>query len=144
MHYQTAGEKETYEIGREFAAQLKPHDVVIFFGDLGAGKTCFVKGMAKGLGIEEVVTSPTFSIVNEYAGKMPLYHFDLYRVLDGDALYDIGFFDFLEYPGVCVIEWGERAIPFLQEDYYRVDIVRGALENEREISIIKTKVGKKI
>lgn len=137
MRYLSNSEQQTSEIGAAFAKQLEKNDVVAFFGDLGAGKTWFTKGMAKGMGIEEYVTSPTFALLNEYEGKLPLYHFDMYRITDGDSLYDIGFFDYLEKGGVCAIEWSENILPFLPENYYRVEIGRAGQDNERIITIEK-------
>ena len=103
MERYSASEQETEAIGREMAQQLAPGAVVAFTGDLGAGKTAFVRGMAQGLGISQRVTSPTFTIVNEYeGGTLPLFHFDMYRLRDADDLFDIGWGDYLDRGGVCV------------------------------------------
>jgi tRNA threonylcarbamoyladenosine biosynthesis protein TsaE len=137
MRYLSKSEQQTYEIGRAFAKQLQANDVVALFGDLGAGKTWFTKGMAKGMGIDDYVTSPTFALLNEYPGKIPLYHFDMYRITDADGLSDIGFYDYLEQGGVCVIEWSENILPFLPESYYRVEIKPAKADNQRVIAIEK-------
>ena len=102
---------ETEAIGQDLAARLSPGTVVAFTGDLGAGKTAFVRGMARGLGIPQRVTSPTFTIVNEYeGGRLPLFHFDMYRLHSADDLFDIGWEDFLRRGGICAVEWSEQAL----------------------------------
>ena len=107
-----------------------------FSGDLGAGKTAFVRGMARGLGIPERVTSPTFTIVNEYeGGRLPLFHFDMYRLDSSDELFDIGWEDYLVRGGVCAVEWSENVSDALDADCIRVDIRRGAHDNQRLITI---------
>jgi len=104
------------------ARTLRPGSVVAFTGDLGAGKTAFVRGLARGLGIGDRVTSPTFTIVNEYeGGRLPLFHFDWYRLEDGEELFEIGWEDYLSRGGVCAVEWSENA-PEVLEDPIRVDI----------------------
>ena len=128
MERYSASEQETEAIGRELAQQLAPGAVVAFTGDLGAGKTAFVRGMAQGLGISQRVTSPTFTIVNEYQGRIPLFHFDMYRLPDADALFDIGWEDYLDRGGVCAVEWSENVSEALPEDTVWVDLRR--LEGE--------------
>lgn len=128
MERYSASEQETEAIGREMAQRLAPGAVVAFTGDLGAGKTAFVRGMAQGLGISQRVTSPTFTIVNEYQGRIPLFHFDMYRLPDADALFDIGWEDYLDRGGVCAVEWSENVAEALPEDTVWVDIRR--LEGE--------------
>ena len=116
MERYSASEQETEAIGREMAQRLAPGAVVAFTGDLGAGKTAFVRGMAQGLGISQRVTSPTFTIVNEYeGGTLPLFHFDMYRLRDADDLFDIGWEDFLRRGGVCAVEWSETIQEALEE-----------------------------
>lgn len=135
MQYISNSVEETERIGAELADRLSAGTIVAFSGDLGAGKTAFVRGMACGLGIEERVTSPTFTIVNEYAGgKRPLFHFDLYRLYDADELFDIGWEDYLTRGGICAVEWSERAMDAM-ENCIRVDIVRGDTDNQRIIKI---------
>lgn len=108
MTYSTNSEKETELLGTRFASTLKPGSVVAFFGDLGMGKTAFIRGMAKGLDVKERVCSPTFTIVNEYEGRVPLFHFDMYRLSSADELFEIGWEDYLSRNGVCAIEWSEN------------------------------------
>ena len=109
MEYISHSEVETEEIGQKLGETLRPGAVLAYRGDLGMGKTAFTRGLARGLGITARVTSPTFTIVNEYEGRIPLFHFDLYRMEDADALFDIGWEDYLGRDGVCAVEWSERA-----------------------------------
>ena len=128
--------RETEEIGAALAARLWPGAVVAFTGDLGAGKTAFTRGLARGLGIQDRVTSPTFTIVNEYeGGRLPLFHFDMYRLGSSDELFDIGWEDYLGRGGVCAVEWSENIADALEPDTVHVDIRRGAAENQRVITI---------
>lgn len=115
---------ETEERGRQLAGGLRSGDVVALFGDLGAGKTAFTRGLAAGLGCTGRVTSPTFTIVNEYEGPLPLFHFDMYRLSGEEDLFDIGWEDYLSRRGVCVVEWSERIAAALPEGTIRVDIRR--------------------
>ena len=108
MEYLSHSETETEAAGEALAARLKAGDVVAYRGDLGAGKTVFTRGLARGLGCTGRVSSPTFTIVNEHEGRLPLFHFDLYRLGDGEELFDIGWEDYLSRPGVCAVEWSER------------------------------------
>ena len=109
MVYHTNSPEETEAIGQLLAARLKPGTVIAFEGDLGAGKTAFTRGLARGLGATDRVTSPTYTIVNEYlGGKMPLFHFDMYRLESSDDLFDIGWEDYLERGGICAVEWSEN------------------------------------
>ena len=110
--------------------------MVAFTGDLGAGKTAFVSGMAQALGVEERVTSPTFTIVNEYeGGRLPLFHFDMYRLGSADELFHIGWEDYLARGGICAVEWSENVEEAIEDDAVRVAIRRGADENSRVITI---------
>ena len=130
MERYSASEQETEAIGRELAQRLAPGAVVAFTGDLGAGKTAFVRGMAQGLGISQRVTSPTFTIVNEYeGGRLPLFHFDMYRLDDADALFDIGWEDYLDRGGVCAVEWSEQVADAMPEDTIYVSIARHPQED---------------
>lgn len=99
--------EDTYELANKIASKLYGGDIILLNGDLGAGKTTFTKGLAKALGVEEVVTSPTFTFMKEYHGRIPLYHFDMYRVEDEDELYELGLNEYLYMQGVCVIEWNK-------------------------------------
>ena len=112
MEYLSHSETETEAAGQALAAKLRPGDVVAYRGDLGAGKTAFTRGLARGLGCHGRVTSPTFTIVNEYEGPTPLFHFDLYRLGGEEELWDIGWEDYLARNGVCAVEWsGVRSPP---------------------------------
>ena len=136
MEYCSNSVAETEELGAQLAARLRPGDVVAYTGDLGAGKTAFNRGIARGLGIPERVTSPTFTIVNEYeGGRLPLFHFDLYRLGDPEELFDIGWEDYLARGGVCAVEWSENVAGALEDEPIRVDIRRGAHDGQRVISI---------
>lgn len=134
MDFITSNVEQTERLGLALAWQLRPGDVVAFFGDLGAGKTAFIRGMAKGLEIEEMVTSPTYTIVNEYlSGRLPLFHFDMYRLDGPDDLFDIGWEDYLTRGGVCAVEWSER-IEEILDGAIRVTIRRD--KNREECRII--------
>ena len=109
MEFITHSPQETEAIGEALAKQLQPGTILAYTGDLGAGKTAFTRGLARGLGAAEPVTSPTYTIVNEYlSGKMPLFHFDMYRLTCADDLWDIGWEDYLERGGICAVEWSEN------------------------------------
>ena len=108
MEYITHSPAETEELGCRLGRTLGPGAVVAYFGGLGMGKTAFTRGLARGLGCRGRVTSPTFTIVNEYDGPTPLFHFDMYRLADADALFDIGWEDYLDRGGVCAVEWSEN------------------------------------
>ena len=99
---------ETEAVGAALGKLLHPGTVIAYRGDLGAGKTAFTRGLARGLGFQEIVTSPTYTIVNEYPGKRKICHFDMYRLGDADALYDIGWEDYLDSGALCVTEWSEN------------------------------------
>ena len=109
MTFLTYSPEETEALGAALGRALRPGTVVAYRGDLGAGKTAFTRGLAKGLGCREPVTSPTYTIVNEYlSGRMPLFHFDMYRLRSADDLFDIGWEDYLDRGGVCAVEWSEN------------------------------------
>ena len=109
MEYITNSPEETEQIGERLAKKLTPGTVLAYRGDLGAGKTAFTRGLARGLGYREPVTSPTYTIVNEYlGGRLPLFHFDMYRLRSDDDLWDIGWEDYLDRGGVCAVEWSEN------------------------------------
>lgn len=135
MEYRTKSESETEAVGEDLARTLTPGTVIAFTGDLGAGKTAFTRGLARGLGINERVTSPTFTIVNEYqGGRLPLFHFDMYRLESAEELFDIGWEDYLRRGGVCAVEWSEKVSEALS-DCIRIDIRRGSGDNDRCITI---------
>ncbi len=122
MVYHTKSVLETEEVGYQFAVGLRAGDVVALTGGLGAGKTAFVRGIARRLCPEAEVASPTFTIAHEYEGKVPVFHFDMYRISSFDDLYNIAFFDYLDRGGVSVIEWSENIENALPEGTIRVDI----------------------
>ena len=110
MTFITTSPAETEAVGAALAKILTPGTILAYRGDLGAGKTAFTRGLAKGLGCADMVTSPTYTIVNEYlSGRLPLFHFDMYRLASADDLWDIGWDDYLERGGVCAVEWSENA-----------------------------------
>ena len=109
MEFITNSAQETEQVGQALGTRLLPGTVLAYEGDLGAGKTAFTRGLARGLGATEQVTSPTYTIVNEYlSGRIPLFHFDMYRLASADDLWDIGWEDYLERGGVCAVEWSEN------------------------------------
>lgn len=127
--------KDTETAGFTLAKRLKAGDVVALTGGMGMGKTAFVRGMALAAGTRDEVSSPTFALVHEYEGKIPLCHFDMYRVDGWDDLYSTGFFDYLESGAILAIEWSENIEGAVPETAYRVDIARGEGEDERIITI---------
>ena len=136
MEYITHSPEETRALGARLADALQGGEVIAFTGDLGAGKTAFVSGMARALGVDERVTSPTFTIVNEYeGGRLPLFHFDMYRLGSADELFHIGWEDYLARGGICAVEWSENVDEAIDEDAIRVAILRGDDENSRVIII---------
>ena len=135
--YITNGPEEMEELGCRLGRVLEPGAVVAYTGDLGAGKTAFTRGIARGLGIPDRVTSPTFTIVNEYeGGRLPLFHFDMYRLGSSEELFDIGWEDYLARGGVCAVEWSENVEDALDDDAIRVEIRRGDRDDQRRITII--------
>lgn len=127
---------DTEKFGAEFAAGLKPNSVIALVGNLGAGKTTLTKAIAKGLGITETISSPTFTIVCEYeTGRLPLYHFDVYRVNDEDELFEMGFEEYFTKGGVCLIEWADLVTDLLPEDTITLRLEYGEDENERIVTI---------
>lgn len=126
--------KETESFGKEFADKLNPGSVVALIGPLGAGKTTLTKAIAKGLGVTETLSSPTFTIVCEYeTGRMPLYHFDVYRVHDEDELFEMGFEEYFRKGGVCLIEWADLVLDLLPKDTIVLNLDYGKDEEERII-----------
>lgn len=140
MEYISKSYEETQKIASGFAKTLKSGDVVCMYGDLGAGKTAFVQGMAKGFNIFEPITSPTFTIVNEYDGDMPLYHFDVYRIADSDEMYEIGYEEYVYGDGISVIEWAELIEDILPDERYSVTILKELANGDDYRKIIIEKV----
>ena len=116
MTFLTNSPRETEAVGEALAKILQPGAVIAYRGDLGAGKTAFTRGLARGLGYDEPVTSPTYTIVNEYlGGRLPLFHFDMYRLASSDDLWDIGWEDYLDRGGICAVEWSENVADALED-----------------------------
>ena len=125
-------ESETEVFGMTLAGRLKPGTVVALTGDLGTGKTALTKAIAKGLGIDDVITSPTFNIVKEYrSGRLPLFHFDVYRIGDIEEMYEIGYEEYFYGEGVCVVEWADIIDDIIPDDSLRIHIEYGSTEGER-------------
>ncbi len=135
MRVITQSAEETEKLGEKLAASLKGGEVLALFGPMGMGKTAFTWGIARGLGVKDGVSSPTFALVHEYAGRVPVYHFDMFRVSSWDDLYSTGFFDYLETDGILVIEWSENVEGALPETAVRIAISPGKEENERIFEI---------
>ena len=136
MQFVSHSAEETERFGEALAHDLRAGDVLACTGSLGMGKAAFTRGLARGLGCRGRVTSPTFTIVNEYEGKTPLFHFDMYRLGSSDELFDIGWDDYLARGGVCAVEWSERVSDALPGDTIFVDIARGEEgENTRVITV---------
>lgn len=136
MEFITKSETETRELAKRLAEKLRAGDVIFYSGEMGAGKTAFTKGLAEYFGTEEEVTSPTFALAHEYPARVPIFHFDLYRIADYDELYAIGFFDYLDRGGILAVEWSEN-IPELADEFenaVKIDIEKLS-ENERRITV---------
>lgn len=131
----THAPEETQRIAERLASMLEPGDIVTLSGDLGAGKTTFTQGLAKGLGVEDSVGSPTFTLIREYDGRIPLYHMDVYRLGEQAGAEDLGIDEYLYGDGVSVIEWAEYIRSLLPEDYLQVTI-RKTGESDRQIIIV--------
>ena len=127
--------EQSIALGEKLGALLGGGEIIAYTGDLGAGKTAFVRGMARGMGLDCRVSSPTFTIVNEYLGQRELIHFDMYRLSSADELFDIGWEDYLTRGGVCAVEWSERVDDAMPADTLWVDIARGTDESDRIITI---------
>ena len=129
-------EAETRALGEKISSLLKQGDVIAFFGELGSGKTCFIKGVCKGLGCENEVSSPTFTIINEYEGKYPVYHFDFYRIDSEQEIFDLGYEEYFYGNGICLVEWAERSASFFPENIIKIQLKSlfdSGKENCREI-----------
>lgn len=126
---------KTKEFGKKLGKLLKKGDIVCLNGDLGAGKTTLTKSIGLGLGVEEYITSPTFSLINEYKGRLPVYHFDVYRLENVDELDDLGFDEYFFGGGVCIIEWAEKIEKMLPKEIIVLDIESGEDIDKRRISI---------
>lgn len=132
MKIEIKNELDTREFGIKVAGRLKPGDIIALIGDLGTGKTTLTKSIAEGLGITEMITSPTFTIVQEYpAGRLPLYHFDVYRINDPEEMYELGYEEYFFGEGVCVVEWADQIMELIPEDSIIIRIEYGESEGER-------------
>lgn len=135
MKITTKSEFETIKLGRDIGQKIEKGCVIALYGDLGVGKTHLITGIAEGLGFNGETSSPTFALVNEYlGGRLPLYHFDMYRISSWEDLYSTGFFDYMEAGGVLATEWSENIEAALPEDCIRITIDRKG-ENQRDITI---------
>ena len=131
MIIETSSEKETFDIGEKIKKKALPGSIYCLDGDLGAGKTVFAKGFARGLGIDEPVTSPTFTIVQEYSGgRLKLYHFDVYRIADPDEMEMIGYEEYFYGDGVCLVEWSELIEELIPDEAVRINISRENLKGD--------------
>ena len=138
MKYISDSTEKTETIAAEFAKKLKGGEIITLDGDLGAGKTAFVRGLAKGLGITDRVVSPTFTIVNEYRhGKIPLFHFDVYRIGSSDEMYDIGWEEYVNSGGIAVVEWAVNIEDILDENCIKINIAKNLdiSDDYREITL---------
>lgn len=137
LFYRTNSFEDTIRLGKNIGRVLRAGDVICLSGDLGTGKTALTNGIAKALEIDSYITSPTFTLVNEYQGKLPLYHFDVYRISDPDEMFDIGFEEYLNGSGVTIIEWGEMITDILPKDKIVINIKKNLREgmDVREISL---------
>lgn len=134
----TNSPEETINFGENFAEQLGPGQVITFNGNLGSGKTTFIKGICRGLGVTEHVTSPTFTLINEYNGKFPIYHFDFYRLQSNIELHDLGVEEYFEGDGICLIEWPDIVKDILPENHIQISMSARfdeGLENTRRIQL---------
>jgi len=134
MTITTHSEQETEQLGYDLAGKLQPGTVLALYGDLGAGKTAFTRGLAKGLGIRARVTSPTYTIVNEYHGAVPLIHFDMYRLSSSDELFEIGWEDYLQRGGIIAVEWSEHVEGAFPPETIRIQIEKNG-ETKRVITV---------
>ncbi len=136
MIYNSNSPKETENIAKAFAKTLKGGEVICLNGDLGVGKTAFVQGLCKALGVIEPISSPTFTIVNCYEGKLPIYHFDVYRIEDPDEMYEIGYEEYIYSDGITIIEWSEKISEILPEKRYDIKILKN-LEKHDDFRFIE-------
>lgn len=135
MEIRLKGLEETKEFGIKIGNILKGGDIVCLNGDLGAGKTTLTKSIGLGLGVTDYITSPTFTLINEYSGRLPVYHFDVYRLENADELYDLGFDEYFYGKGVCIIEWADKIEKLLPRERTILDIEKGKALDERRINI---------
>jgi len=130
----TRSPEETKDLGRKIGKLLEPRDILLLIGELGAGKTTLIQGLAEGVGVIDYITSPTFVLINEYQGRIPFYHVDLYRLTEKIHIQDLGIEEYFAGSGVTVVEWAERLGKLTPEKYVKIEIQRLS-ENERKILI---------
>jgi len=118
----TKSPEETKNLGKEVSKLVKPGDILAFHGELGAGKTCFIQGISQGLKVKDYVTSPSFTIINEYQGKIPIYHFDLFRLNNAEEILELGYKEYFYGEGLTVIEWAEKIEQLLPKEYLKIEI----------------------
>ena len=133
LKFHTESAEETAKIGEGLGKLLSPGDIVCLSGDLGAGKTAFTQGIARGLEVKDYVTSPTYTIINEYEGRVPLYHFDVYRLNDVEEMYELGYEEYFFGDGVVVLEWADMVSDIIPEDRLWITILNTKGDNSREI-----------
>ena len=139
--YESHSYEDTSRIAAEIADTFKGGEFVAMYGDLGAGKTAFVQGVAKALGIDRAVTSPTFTIVNEYEGRLKLYHFDVYRIEEIEEMYAIGYDEYISSGGVCIVEWAELIEDLFPDEYIKITILKDTKKDYDYRQIILEKRG---
>lgn len=138
MKYISNSREETFELGRSFGMNARPGDIICLDGDLGAGKTVFAAGFAAGLGIDSVITSPTFTIIREYdGGRLPFYHFDVYRIEEPGEMYELGYEEYFFGDGVCLIEWASLIDELIPESAKRF-IIKRMPEKDEDFRSIET------
>jgi tRNA threonylcarbamoyladenosine biosynthesis protein TsaE len=133
LRFITESAEETSNIGEQLGRLLIKGNIICLSGDLGAGKTAFTKGIAKGLGVEDYVTSPTYTIINEYQGRLPLYHFDVYRLNDVEEMYELGYEEYFFGDGIVVLEWADIVRDIIPGDRLWITILNTKGDNSREI-----------
>ncbi len=137
MIYFSGSEKETFSIGQDLAGKIVAGDIFLVEGGLGVGKSVLVRGMAKGLGVDEAMPSPSFTLVNEYAGRFPVYHFDFYRINDPFELYELGFEDYVYSKGVSFIEWPSRGRELMPSNAVKINMT--IVDGKRRIEVLWTR-----
>lgn len=140
QEFKTHSEKETFELGYRISQELKAGDTISLEGDLGTGKTALTKGIAAGLGISKLITSPTFTLVNSHAGRCVLHHFDVYRIDDSDELLEIGWEEYITDDAVCIVEWGDRILDILPENTIHIRLERDDKEADSRNIFIEREV----
>ncbi len=135
VSFVTKSAAETEELAAQIAKKLMPGTVIAFFGGMGMGKTAFTRGLARGLGLDSHVSSPTFAIVNDYGGNPPLVHFDMYRVTSWEDLYTTGFYDYMDMGAILAVEWSDNIENAIPENAVRITIEQGSSDDERIITI---------